>query len=265
MSIRSSIAAGYNIDDYYQDIERHLLNAGPRIFDTSPINTLQISNQTITTTDIVFDLINMEDLFAIDYLKENPKNMVFKYKNNCYSIFKDDLLKSFENASNIIYKCTRYDEPPYQRLKAMVKMDQPFFKLKAIGINIGGLVLFSELKAAILDQDNTQTFEIMDPPLYAHDATASFYAIFKEFMDPTNRTHARYQNTTHCGRGTNENVYSLAKIIHIESKPSIKPSNKRKQSKPLRRDATGKVLKKAGASKKHRTKRDKYTRTKFTV
>ncbi len=247
-------------DDDDQDIETQLLTIGPYLFETTPIQPLQTSKKTITTTDTVYDLITMDDLNAIDYLKENPNNMVFKHRNNCYPIVKDKLLKLLEDSSNILYACTRYDGPPYQRLKDMSLMDEPYFKLKSIGINIG-LVILAELKAAILDESNTQTFEIIDPPIKVHDATSSLYAGFIEFMDPTIRPYVRYQNTTHCGHGTNENVYSLAKIIHIESKSS----NKRKQSKPTRKDATGKVLKKGGASKKQRTKRYKYTRTKFTV
>jgi surface protein len=198
---------------------------------------LEKSNLSILPTDTVYDYIEGEDINAIDYLKQDKNNIVFKCQTTCYGINKEVLLKAAKSTSNIFYGCSEPDSKSYPVLND-IALEEPFFKLNSIGVNIGGLLMMSELKN-ILINPSYNAFEIIEEPIHRYNETTSLYSITMDNRDEGNNEWRRISNTTHCAPGSSENVYGLKYI-----EPRISGGYKRRPR----------------VSKRKKSKRRKYTK-----
>ena len=204
---------------------------GYDIFRQIATTKLAKSNKTILPTDTIYDLINMEDISAFDYLKENTDNMIFKYGTKCYSIYKGDIVKVIKDPSNIFYGCKQEDTPELPKLRD-ITFTEPCFRLNSIGISIGGLILLSELKSALLKKDY-KTFEIVEEPIEHYIATASLNSI--ELDDSDDGQRNRFSNSTHCDPGSGENVYKIKFIAQRISGGGYRKKIRTKRNKSTQR------------------------------
>jgi hypothetical protein len=228
----------YNDDD--DDDFSHL---GPELIQITTATPLLDSNITITSDDSIFDLIEMQTIDALLYLRSNPDHIIFKHKHICYPTSKTILNNAIKNSSNIIYQCNQTDtNPPSQKLHNIIHLNLPCFSLRAIGIYIGGLISIAQLKT-IINDNYCRTFQISNNPIHTFDITASAYAVQADFIE---NEITRYANTTHCAPETTQHLYSLYKIHTHPTR-----TNKRKQTHPIRKTPTGKIINKTTRSRRN--------------
>jgi surface protein len=174
-----------------------------------PLIRLEQSQMPILPSDTIYDLINLEDINAIEYINQNPHNIVFKQGTTCYGIARKEITKALNDPSNIFYGCKQPDTEDNPILNNIAK-EEPCFKLKALGINIGGLLLLAELKTILVEQ-NHRAFEIVEEPIGRFEETVSLYSIMMD--NRSQRRPTRISNTTHCNPLSGENIY---RIKHID-------------------------------------------------
>jgi surface protein len=201
----------------YMDIREEIDTRIDMLINLKP-DRLDQSTMTILPTDSVFDLIEGQDINAIEYLKQDANNIVFKHKTKCYGINREDLVKAIKDSSNIFYGCFEPDSE-YKPILNNIAMPEPCFRLHSIGIDIGGLLIMAELKNILIDT-KYNAFEIMEEPIDIYHETVSLYSINMD--DREDGEPSRITNTTHCEPGSTANVY---RIKFIE--PSISGGYKR--------------------------------------
>jgi surface protein len=204
-----------------------------RLINLKPYR-LKKSNMTILPTDTVFDLLEGEDVNAIEFLKQDANNIVFKHKTKCYGINREDLVKAIKDQSNIFYGCFEPDTPydsEYKPILNNIAKSEPCFRLHSIGINIGGLLIMAELKN-ILIGSRYNAFEIVEQPIDMYNETVSLYSINMD--DRENGEPSRMTNSRHCDPGSSENVYRI-KFIAPRVSGGYKKQTRYKRNKSKRR------------------------------
>lgn len=191
---------------------------------------LEKSNMTILPTDTVYDLIEGEDINAIEYLKQDTNNIVFKHKTKCYGINKEDLIQATKSSSNIFYGCFEPDNKDKPILNN-IAMPEPCFRLHSIGVNIGGLLIMAELKNILIDS-TYNAFEIVEEPIDMYNETVSLDSINMDDRD--NKGDIRMTNSRHCDPGSSENVYRI-KFIEPRVSGGYKKQTRYKRNKSKRR------------------------------
>jgi surface protein len=250
-------ATSFNQDNY-PDIWREHDNQSEddnqsEVFSDYPLEPLKKSEFTINpSTDVGFDYVGYEDVKISNYL-EDKDNIVFYKKINenpdpvpdvLYT--KSRLKKLYtdleEIKSSILYECKNFNTIR----PGNVIVTQPYFSVRKLAIQLGGLVKLSQIKE-IVENDAIRCV-ILNPERIKNLKAVASYGI----MDDPERYEG--MSAEHCqdNKAGGEYVYNIEyfPIDLSESKLGGKVKRKKHKRKTKKRNTKRKSVKRKSAKRK---------------
>jgi surface protein len=177
-------------------------------YDSVSANKCITCSDKIKPEDEGLDPIEGIDVKIDTYLdgdEENTENIVFRYR-NIYSLSsKEQITLAISDDRNIIFGCNRVDAGIGS---SNVLFNEPYLKLRSIGVSTGGVVSLSYIKSIL--EKNIRCIEIV--PLLEDGLTKKQKQLpsivsLRLFTDGATSISA-----SHCQAGQEENVFKFQKI-----------------------------------------------------
>ncbi len=197
---------------------------------------LEDSNLSIQPDDIGHDIIMIEDVKVIDYLNQDPNNIVFYFGNNVALLTDRDNLRRSLNANTLKYACVNVDTAITPRIENVIT-DTPYLFLNGAGFTTGGLVPLGMIKT-ILSDITIKAVQIPSTPVGNAVSTTSF-----QMLGP----NPMAVSASHCQAGQDAAIYTMKRM----NVPSATVGGRRR----TRRRRKTRRTKKSKINKKRYTKR----------
>ena len=187
-------------------------------------NEIEPSDSVINKTATVYDLIELDDINIIDYLKSDEDNIIFKLNNSYFPLNKNNLRGIIRNASNIKFECLVVGTLRRENINTRV----PYLNMNSLGIS-SGLCLFDQIKYIL--GSNLKVIEMqLQTPAKTLASTVSLSVL----------NGGSTVNASHCQEGQGGNVYDL-KYIDLDLTAEVggrKKTNKRNRNTKRRNKKT---------------------------